>query len=298
MTVRAAFFDVGDTLVEHWAPREVVHARARVQVCAALGDQPWLDELLAARIEPTWSASLVQQLSRPGGADGWFAPAEARQETLAWYARWFREREIEIGDTDLERLRRALCVPLDEVSTPVRGAFDAVRWCANRGLRVILVTNTLARGDEEAFADWRRFGLDDAIDGVATSHSVGWRKPHPAIFERALEIAGARPEEAFHVGDNLIADVWGAQHAGIFGIWRRSSRAHPPTDERGAPRDPWTARRRPDPTTCEHPSESLLLRDGLVDCALCRGIAGVEVRPDAVLDDLTGLPALLRDRMP
>lgn len=297
MALRAAFFDVGDTLVEHWAPREVVNARARSQICAELGERPWLDQLLDARIEPSWSSSLAQQLSRGGAADGWFAPAEARQETLAWYAQWFRERGVEMGDMDLDLLRRAMCVPLEEISMPVAGAFDAIRWCKDEDLRVVLVTNTLARGDEEALADWRRFGLDDAIDGVATSHSVGWRKPHPAIFERALEIADARPEEAFHVGDNLIADVWGAQHAGILGIWRRSSRARPPTDERGAPSDPWTERRRGEPATCEHPSESLLLRDGLVDCALCGGMTGVAVRPDAVVEDLTGLPELLRDRL-
>ncbi|MBI2982762.1 MAG: hypothetical protein HYY42_00990, partial [Chloroflexi bacterium] len=46
MSVRAAFFDVGDTLVEHWAPREVVNARARSQICSDLGARPWLDDLL------------------------------------------------------------------------------------------------------------------------------------------------------------------------------------------------------------------------------------------------------------
>lgn len=46
MVVRAAFFDVGDTLVEQWAPREVVNERARAQICAGLGEERWLDELL------------------------------------------------------------------------------------------------------------------------------------------------------------------------------------------------------------------------------------------------------------
>ncbi len=46
MVVRAAFFDVGDTLVEHWALRGVVNERARAQICAGLGEEPWLDDLL------------------------------------------------------------------------------------------------------------------------------------------------------------------------------------------------------------------------------------------------------------
>ena len=293
MGLRGAFFDVGDTLVEHWAPREVVNAKARAQIQADLGERPWLDDLLEARLERSWNASLAQLIARRTDTTERFAPEEARQETLALYAAWFRDRGIEIDEADLDRLRHGMCVPLDEISSPVKGAFEAIRWCREQGLRVVLVTNTLSRGDAEALADWEQFGLDGAIDGVASSHSVGWRKPHPAMFERALQIAGVRPEEAFHVGDNLIADVWGAQRLGIRGVWRRSFRVHPPTDERGAPHDPWGDRRRRDEATCEHPSESLLLRNGVVECALCGGAAGVEVRPDAVLEDLSGLPGLI-----
>src|SRR5205085_7431284 len=108
-----------------------------------------------------------------------------RQETLRWYREWFINAKIGIDDVDLDKLRIAMTIPLDLVSTPVPGAFDAVRWCKAHGLRVVLVTNTLSRGDDEVWQDWRRFGLADTIDGVVSSHSVGWMKPHPRIFERA-----------------------------------------------------------------------------------------------------------------
>lgn len=214
MTLRAALFDVGDTLVEHWAPHEVLKAKARERVARAIGEHDRLRELVDADVEPQEA-----RLEWP------FVPEHARQETLRWYEAWLRTRGIDLDGLDLDRLRVLLAVPLDEVSTPVAGAFDAVRWCADRGLRVVLVTNTLWRGDEEVLEDWRRFGLGDAVHGVASSHSVGWRKPHPAIFERALEIAGARPEETFHVGDNLIADVWGARQAGLRTVWRETRAA-------------------------------------------------------------------------
>jgi putative hydrolase of the HAD superfamily len=44
---------------------------------------------------------------------------------------------------------------------------------------------------------------------------VGVAKPGRAIFERALELAGADPGEAVHVGDSLENDVVGARAAGI-----------------------------------------------------------------------------------
>jgi len=218
--LRAALFDVGDTLVEHWVPRDVYQDMTRQRLVDALGEHDWIEALLDSDLEP---AELK---------GGWpFVPARAKQETLRWYERWFRGRGIDPDGLDLERIRALGALPLEEVSSPVPGAFEAVRWCAARGLRVVLVTNTLQRGDEEVLEDWRRFGLEDAIHGVVSSHSAGWRKPHPAIFERALDIAGARPEQAFHVGDNLVADVWGAKQLGIRAVWRRVAEVEqPPVD--------------------------------------------------------------------
>ena len=67
----------------------------------------------------------------------------------------------------------------------------------------------------------------------ASSHSVGWLKPHRAIYDRALEIAGARPEEAFMVGDRLEADIHGAQRLGMRAIWRRTQ--HPQAEMDAVP---------------------------------------------------------------
>ncbi len=222
MELRAAFFDVGDTLVEHWASRDVLRAKMRERVAEALGEHQWLHELVNADVEPEETRG-----------DWPFVPERTRQETLRWYEAWLRDHGVDTDALDLDRVRRLLSVPLDQVSTPVAGAFDAVRWCADHGIRVVLVTNTLWRGDAEVLEDWERFGLDDAIHGVVSSHDAGWRKPHPAIFERALAIAEASPGETFHVGDNLVADIWGAQQLGIRAIWRETEMgraAHPPID--------------------------------------------------------------------
>jgi putative hydrolase of the HAD superfamily len=85
-----------------------------------------------------------------------------------------------------------------------------------------LITNTLWRGDEEVWEDFRRFGLEDAIDHVASSHSVGWQKPHRAIFERALELTGVKAEETVMVGDQLDADIRGAKRLGMRAVLRRT----------------------------------------------------------------------------
>jgi putative hydrolase of the HAD superfamily len=59
----------------------------------------------------------------------------------------------------------------------------------------------------------RRFGLDSAVDRVVSSVSVGWRKPHAAIFEAALRDRGAV------AGDSWEADAEGPRRIGMHAIY-------------------------------------------------------------------------------
>ncbi|HEX9495295.1 MAG TPA: HAD family hydrolase [Candidatus Limnocylindria bacterium] len=210
MGIRAAFFDVGDTLVEGWDPD--YRGKARAAVVAQYGERDWLDAFLDEKHEPS------------DDDEPW------RQQTVAIIERWLRDRNVPSGDLDCDRIRALCSVPLDTVSRLTEGAGEALRWCKAQDLRVILVSNTLWRGDAEIREDWRRFGLGEHIDGVASSHDVGWRKPHRAMFERALSLADVRPEEAFMVGDRLRADIWGARQVGIRGVLRRTALGKPQSE--------------------------------------------------------------------
>jgi len=50
---------------------------------------------------------------------------------------------------------------------------------------------------------------------LSISARVGYQKPHPAIFEHALDLLGLPATEALHVGDDPTADVLGAGRVGI-----------------------------------------------------------------------------------
>jgi FMN phosphatase YigB (HAD superfamily) len=210
--VRAAFFDVGDTLVEHWLRDEALAAVHRRDLVAAFGEREWIDAIVSADIRPA--------VGEPH-----------RQETNRWCEQWFAAAGMTC-DVDIDRLRATFAGPIDLLSTPVPGAADAVRWCKQAGLRVVLVTNTLYRGDEEVLRDWQRAGLADAIDAFVSSHSAGWEKPHPAIYRRALELAQVEPAEAFMVGDDPECDIRGAQAVGMRAIFRRTTYHRLPADVR------------------------------------------------------------------
>jgi putative hydrolase of the HAD superfamily len=94
---------------------------------------------------------------------------------------------------------------------PYEDAVPALEALRARGLRLAVVSNW----DSRLRRILEDHGLHTRFDAVVISAEVGWRKPHPAIFHRALELLGAGPGEVLHVGDSVGDDVGGARAAGI-----------------------------------------------------------------------------------
>jgi putative hydrolase of the HAD superfamily len=74
--------------------------------------------------------------------------------------------------------------------------------------------------------------LASRFEVVVRSSEVGLAKPHPAIFQRALDALGLVAEEALHVGDQRLEDLEGARGAGLQALL-----LHRRHDDDGALRD-------------------------------------------------------------
>lgn len=59
------------------------------------------------------------------------------------------------------------------------------------------------------------FGLSSFFDVVLASLEEGTEKPHPRLFQLALEKTGFKASEALHVGDDALDDLQGARDAGL-----------------------------------------------------------------------------------
>ena len=90
-------------------------------------------------------------------------------------------------------------------------AVPALEGLRGHGLKLVCVSNW----DCSLPDVLERCGLGQLLDGAVSSAVAGARKPDPAIFKRALELAGCAPGEAVHVGDTAEEDVYGARAAGI-----------------------------------------------------------------------------------
>lgn len=104
----------------------------------------------------------------------------------------------------------------------------ALRRLRESGLRLVVASNW----DVSLHQLLRSTGLAAMLDGIVTSAEAGARKPSRAIFEQALALARARPDEAIHVGDTLEEDVAGARAAGIEPVLLRRDGSGGPADVR------------------------------------------------------------------
>ena len=88
------------------------------------------------------------------------------------------------------------------------------------GVELGIITNsthTMSDRDRELQA----FGLLELFPNCRIAAvDVGYLKPHRNIFDHALKMLNIQPDEAVFVGDDLRADIQGAQNAGMYAVLR------------------------------------------------------------------------------
>ena len=89
--------------------------------------------------------------------------------------------------------------------------FEMLRKVRARGLKVGIISNALP---EEVHA-WRCCPLQDHVDPVVFSCSVGVMKPDREIFELACSRMCVQPSEAYFVGDGGYDELQGAASVGM-----------------------------------------------------------------------------------
>src|SRR5690606_7767369 len=129
----------------------------------------------------------------------WLEAPDAFFRELAWH--WYR--------------------PLAEAATLEPGTLTALRQLRAGGYRLGIVSNTFVPG-HVLDRPLRQARVLPFFPVRVYSCDVGYRKPHPQIFDAALQRIGVAADEALFVGDLLDADVRGARRAGMQALWKRN----------------------------------------------------------------------------
>ncbi len=107
-----------------------------------------------------------------------------------------------------------------------------LRAIAGRGIRIGLISNS-----HRCLTSFQsHFELNGLISAAVSSSQHGYLKPHPSIFEAALQLVGAAPGETMMVGDSVGQDIAGALGAGMRAVLvRRGAPEHHGRVEAGVP---------------------------------------------------------------
>lgn len=93
------------------------------------------------------------------------------------------------------------------------------------------VLHLISNGFKEASATKiETTGIANYFFQVVISENVGVHKPHPKIFEYALNAAGTNKEASVMIGDSLEADIRGAQNFGMDAIFFNPKGMETPAD--------------------------------------------------------------------
>ena len=98
----------------------------------------------------------------------------------------------------------------------IPGAIDTLQSLREHGRILGLITNGDAQGQRAKVV---KAGLEPLFEHILIAGEFGVAKPDPTVFNHTLNQLQVTADETWMVGDNLYADVGGAQAVGIYGIW-------------------------------------------------------------------------------
>ncbi len=139
---------------------------------------------------------------------------ELREPTFEeWYYGILEDLAIRDADRAfLEGLNSYFMRGFEGTTTLFPGVDACLLELRQKGYLLALVSNSLA---ENTNTDLERTGLANSFDLVLVSSEVRRRKPHPLVFQAALERLGISPEEGVFVGDDPWEDIYGAKRIGL-----------------------------------------------------------------------------------
>ena len=123
----------------------------------------------------------------------------------------FDELQYPIEDEKIDRLAIDYIAHLSNYNHLFPNTMDILEYLKPK-YNLHVITNGFQEIQEKKM---RNSGILNYFKHVVNSEMAGVKKPNPYIFQMALTRAGVHPECAIMVGDNLEADILGAQAVGF-----------------------------------------------------------------------------------
>jgi len=159
------------------------------------------------------------------------------REMSNWY--WSNKQRHKEGRKDLGAVRRLIVthvfekLGIDEHALAIRiaddfsekrieavhllpGAEETLEYLTKRDVSLALITNGEAWMQREKID---RFNLKRLFKTILIEGELGYGKPEPEFYLRAITDLALEPQDVWSVGDNLEWEVEAPQKLGIYSIW-------------------------------------------------------------------------------
>jgi len=198
MKIKAIFFDAGETIVYRNPSLTTIVHRFLLKH--------------GRKINKKRLASIINQTAltmKPIAEKGKIKDSKKWQIYISKLFWKLAVKNQKLADELRERLRKGTSFRL----------FNDVLQVINVLKKSKIITGIISNASIELNNILIRAKVFNKFDYIVISEKIGIEKPNKGIFEKALKMAKVNSGEMVFVGDNYIADVIGAQNAGIIPVW-------------------------------------------------------------------------------
>jgi len=136
---------------------------------------------------------------------------ELRQKRLI---KTFQVMDFEFDPTMIDLISDQYILHLSTFSNLFQGVASLLE-ALKTNYQLHIITNGFEAVQEKKI---KKSGLSSYFKNVFTAEKVGYKKPHPIIFEHALDHAKTSAKNSLMIGDSLEVDVLGAINIGMQAI--------------------------------------------------------------------------------
>lgn len=94
----------------------------------------------------------------------------------------------------------------------VEGTFELLEYLSEKKYKLHILSNGFK---EVTYQKCELSGIKNYFETITSADEINIRKPHPEVYEYALNKANAKKEESIMIGDDWIADVEGGKSFGL-----------------------------------------------------------------------------------
>jgi len=200
--IKTVFFDFYNTLATHDPPREQTYANVCAEIGIKVETKALFKSLPAA--DMLWRDENTRK----------HLDQRSPEEKLEFYTEYAHRILTGAGAKVSRDVALQVLAKLQKYNWTYKiydDSLPALKDLKKRGFTIGLISNVV----QDMNSVYDELGLKSFLTFKVTSAEVGYDKPHPEIFQAALNKAKAKPQEAIHVGDQYDLDIIGAKSVGI-----------------------------------------------------------------------------------